>query len=316
MLEMIEGLAANQTSRATILITGETGVGKELIARAAHTLSNRCQEDFNAFNCTTAGSELLESQLFGHQRGSFTGAVNDSKGIIRATDGGTLLLDEIGELRLSAQPKLLRFLQCGEVHPVGAVRPVKADVRIIAATNRPLEAEVEAGRFRADLFERLNVWRLHVPPLRERQAEIPLFIAHFLAHHQAAEGKSGIRLRDEAIDLLLRYHWPHNVRELSNEIHRVVLQAKNGEAVGVEKLSPAVRSPTRKATAHKSLSAAEKIVIDAALPYHQAKDELQRALILRKLQQHGGNLSRAAAELQMDRKGLQKAMVRLGIKSE
>ena len=312
MERIIEFLAATQASRATILITGETGTGKELIARAAHALSARCQQEFNAFNCTAVGHEMIESQLFGHQRGSFTGAINDSKGIIRATEGGTLLLDEIGELGSTAQPKLLRFLQSGEVHPVGALRPMKTNVRIIAATNRNLEEEVAAGRFRADLFERLNVMRLYVPPLRERREEIPMLIEHFLTEFQALEGRSGIRLSAAAMDLLIRHDWSRNVRELHNEIHRVVLQAKNNEVVGIEKLFQSMRE-TKKSDKQLPMDFADKILINADLPYHQAVDELQRVMIIRRLDQHGGNISRAANELQMDRTGLMKAMSRLGI---
>ena len=314
MMELIELLVASHASHATILITGETGTGKELIARAAHTLSVRHQHEFNAFNCTAVGREIIENQLFGHQRGSYTGANNDSKGIIRATAGGTLFLDEIGELPLEAQPKLLRFLQEGEVHPVGAPRPIKADVRVIAATNRNLEVEVEAGNFRADLFERLNIMRLHIPPLRERREEIPLFIQHFLAQYQAVEFKHGISFGAEVKALLQRYTWPRNVRELANEIHRRVLHAKNNEVVEREKLSQAIRNkvPGRH-TEHQSNST-NKIIIDGDLSYSEAKDALEREMILRKLNQHGGNVSQAAAALQMDRKGLTKAMVRLGIR--
>ena len=314
MMELIELFVASHASHATILITGETGTGKELIARAAHTLSARHQHEFNAFNCTVVGREIIENQLFGHQRGSYTGANNDSKGIIRATAGGTLFLDEIGELPLEAQPKLLRFLQEGEVHPVGAPRPIKADVRVIAATNRNVEAEVEAGNFRADLFERLNVMRLHIPPLRERREEIPLFIQQFLAQYQAVEFKHGISFSAEVKALLQRYTWPRNVRELANEIHRRVLHAKNNEVVGVEKLSPAIRNAAHTPSAKSQVTSESKIVIDADLPYSEARDELQRAMILRKLNQHGGNVSQAAAALQMDRTGLIKAIARLGIR--
>ncbi len=314
MLKIIEVLAANHASRATILITGETGTGKELIARAAHALSSCSQHEFNAFNCTTVGREIIENQLFGHQRGSYTGANNDSQGIIRATEGGTLFLDEIGELPLEAQPKLLRFLQEGEVHPVGAPRAVKVNVRIIAATNRNLEAEVEAGNFRADLFERLNVMNLHVPPLRERREEVPLFVKHFLAQNQAVEFKSGIRLGDEVSKLLYRYDWPCNVRELANEIHRLVLYAKNNEVVSLEKLSLTIRDRANSPPTKRPATGEGAIVIDGDLPYSQARDELQRAIILRKLNLHGGNVSRAATALQMDRSGLLKAMARLGIR--
>ncbi len=314
MMELVELLAASHASHATILITGETGTGKELIACAAHALSSRSEHEFNAFNCTAVGRELIENQLFGHQRGSYTGANNDTKGIIRATAGGTLFLDEIGELPLEAQPKLLRFLQEGEVHPVGAPRPIKADVRVIAATNRNLEAEVEAGNFRADLFERLNVLRLHLPPLRERREEIPLFIKHFLAQYQKDEFKNGISLSAEVNKLLHSYDWPRNVRELANEIHRLVIKAKNSEIIGIEKLTTASGNGMSNLHTTQHINSANKIIIDGDLSYSEAKDALEREMILRKLNQLGGNVSQVAAALQMDRKGLTKAMLRLGIR--
>src|SRR5262249_35356669 len=199
MPNLIVAIQQARHSSAPVLITGETGTGKELGAHAVHAFSNRCGKQFLPFNCAQASRELIDSELFGYRRNSFTGATRDSKGIIREADGGTLFLDEIGELGLEMQPKLLRFLQEGEVRPVGAPRPIKTDVRVIAATNRDLEEDVRAGRFRADLFERLNVLRFHIPPLRERREEIPLFIAHFLNRYQEEMHKHGLRLSAEAI---------------------------------------------------------------------------------------------------------------------
>jgi transcriptional regulator with PAS, ATPase and Fis domain len=207
-----------------------------------HALSSRKEREYIPFNCAAIPRELIESQLFGHRRGSFTGATSDFPGVIRAADGGTLLLDEIGDLPLEVQPKLLRFLQEGEVHPVGATQPVKADVRIIAATNRNPEEEIRAGHFRADLFERLNQLRLQIPPLRQRREEIAIFTKHFLYRYQDEMHKHGLQLSDEVMELLVIYDWPRNVRQLANEIWRLVLKASNNEAIGPELLSQEIRN--------------------------------------------------------------------------
>jgi transcriptional regulator with GAF, ATPase, and Fis domain len=189
------------------MITGETGTGKELIARAVHAVGPRRDAEFIPFNCGEVGPEIIASKLFGRRRGAFTSADRDSNGVIHAADGGTLLLDEIGELPIDAQSKLLRFLQAGEVRPVGETRPIKVNVRVIAATNRDLEADVRSGRFRADLYYRLNVFRIHIPPLRERREDILPLIEHFFTLRQQETGKRWLRLSDEALALLLGYHW-------------------------------------------------------------------------------------------------------------
>ncbi|MGH9837841.1 MAG: sigma 54-interacting transcriptional regulator [Blastocatellia bacterium] len=314
MLEIIGDIALAHDSSAPIFITGETGTGKELLARAAHALSARRSRKFSAFNCSTMGPGLVESQIFGHQRGSFTGSLADFKGVIREADGGTLLLDEVGELSLDVQPKLLRFLQEGEVHPVGAVRPVKTDVRIIAATNRNLEADVSAGRFRADLFERLNVLRLHAPPLRERREEILILTEHFLERYQREEHKQGVRLSDEAVELLIGCDWPRNVRQLANEMRRLAILSWNGDMIGEDRLSPEVIAAAGSPPAPASLIYG-RIVIDASLPYHEMKNEMERLAISYALEQAGGNLSQAAARMKMSPLGLKKAMRRLEIKA-
>jgi DNA-binding NtrC family response regulator len=313
MHELIHALQLARDSRAPILITGETGTGKELLARAAHGLSARCDREFLAVNCAASNPDLVESRLFGHLRGSFTSATDNTKGMIRTAEGGTLLLDEIGELSLDVQPKLLRFLQEGEVHPVGAARPVRADVRVIAATNRNPEAEICAGRFRPDLFERLNVLRLHIPPLRERREEIPFLLAHFLDLYQQREGKHGLRLSDEAAALLLAYDWPRNVRQLANEMHRLVVWADNDTVIGADRLSSEIRAGADPRPGSCAAIVGDNIVIPLSLPYSAAKDELERLTILNALNQTGGNQSQAAARLRMNRDGLRKAIKRLRI---
>jgi len=305
-VERVSGAAA------TALITGETGVGKELIARAIHAFSPRHDRPLIAFNCAQASRELFESLLFGHHRGSFTGATNDFKGVIREAEGGSLLLDEIGELSLEVQPKLLRFLQEGEILPIGASRPIKTDVRVIAATNRDLEADVRSGRFRADLFERLNVLRLYVPPLRNRREDIPPLIEHFLERFQQEQGKHGLRLSDEALVLLLGHDWPRNVRQLGNEIYRLVTLSGNDEVIGAAALSPDIKVRTCSQPT-PTVIVEGRIVIDLNLPYQQMKDEVERLAIVHALEQTNGNLSRTAARLQMSRNGLKSAIERLGI---
>ncbi len=316
MLELIGAIELARDSRAPVLITGETGTGKELLALATHALSSRRSREFIAFNCASSSRELIESQLFGHQRGSFTGASGDFKGVIREAEGGTLLLDEIGELNPDLQPKLLRFLQEGEVHPVGASKPVKTDVRVIAATNRNLDAYVRAERFRADLFERLNVARLHIPPLRERREEITLLIEHFMERYQREERKQGLRLNDEALELLSGYEWPRNTRQLGNEVRRLVALSLNDEVIGADRLSPEIRDAATSLSLSAAMLVEGKIVVDANLPYHEMKYEMERLYIAHALKQAGGNLQQAAARMKMSRFGLSKAMVRLGIKVE
>ncbi|HYQ15023.1 MAG TPA: sigma-54 dependent transcriptional regulator, partial [Polyangiaceae bacterium] len=207
-------------SSATVIITGESGVGKEVVARAIHDLSDRSGKPYVAFNCATVPRELFEGQLFGYRRGAFTGASNDHVGVIRAATGGTLFLDEIGELPLDIQPKLLRFLENGEVFPLGERRPLRVDVRVLAATHRNLSDLVRTGNFREDLYYRLQVVPIHVPPLRERREDIPLLARHFL-REQARHGEPPV-LAPDALALLSAHHWPGNVRELRNVIERAM----------------------------------------------------------------------------------------------
>jgi DNA-binding NtrC family response regulator len=232
MDEVCARIQCARGSEAPMLITGETGTGKDLIARAVHAIGPRHKGEFIPFNCGGRTPELIANELFGHRRGAFTGADRDYIGVIRAANGGTLFLDEIGELPLEAQPNLLRFLQEGEVHTLGEARPIKVNVRVIAATNRDLEADVRAGRFREDLYWRLNVFHIHIPPLRQRSEDVRPLAEHFLLQRQKETGKQGLRLNDEAWAVMLGHSWPGNVREVESWSHWLAASAGNGEASG------------------------------------------------------------------------------------
>ena len=241
MTALVEDVYKIRSSDVTVLVTGESGTGKELVSRAIHTVSNRKDKIFVPFNCTAVPKELAEGHLFGFRKGAFTGAVTDSPGMIRAADGGTLFLDEVGDLPIEVQPKLLRFLQEGEVQPIGEKRPIKVDVRVIAATNMPLEEKVANGSFREDLYYRLNVIRLRVPPLRERRSEIPTIISYYINHYSERFGKREINVLPQTIDLLMVCNWEGNVRQLCNEIQRIVARAEDGETITPEHLSPELK---------------------------------------------------------------------------
>jgi transcriptional regulator with GAF, ATPase, and Fis domain/Tfp pilus assembly protein PilF len=241
MTALVEEVYKIRSSDVTVLVTGESGTGKELVSRAIHTISSRKDKIFVPFNCTAVPKELAEGHLFGYRKGAFTGAVSDSPGMIRAADGGTLFLDEVGDLPIEVQPKLLRFLQEGEVQPIGEKRPIKVDVRIIAATNMPLEEKVANGSFREDLYYRLNVIRLRVPPLRERRSEIPPMVNYYINHYSARFGKREIQVMPQTIDLLMVSNWEGNVRQLCNEIQRIVARAEDGEIITPDHLSPELK---------------------------------------------------------------------------
>jgi DNA-binding NtrC family response regulator len=227
-------------SRATVLITGETGSGKECVARAIHTLGPRQRGPFVAVNCAALPDSLVESELFGHERGAFTGAVVASKGFIARADSGSLFLDEIGELQPHAQAKLLRVLETREVHPIGASRPVPVDLRVIAATNRPLETLLAGAGFRPDLFYRLNVVRLDLPPLKSRREDIPLLFRHMLARLNAREAGCVGPPDDELLGCLLAHDWPGNVRELANVVEAIFVDPPEGQ-IGLQHLPPMFR---------------------------------------------------------------------------
>jgi hydrogenase-4 transcriptional activator len=305
MTQLVEEVHKIRSSDVTVLVTGESGTGKELVARAIHAISSRRSKVFVGFNCTAVPKELSEGYLFGYRRGAFTGAVADSQGVIRSAAGGTLFLDEIGDLPVDVQPKLLRFLQEGEIQPLGEQRPSKVDVRIIAATNTDLEEMVAQGRFREDLYYRLNVIRLRVPPLRERRSEIPTIVNYYMNHYSAKFGRKDLQITPQAVDLLMVSDWPGNVRQLCNEIQRTVARAEDGAVIGPEQLSPELKrtaSPTApSAGAIASMtptSSLQNVTLAIALA------EVERRMIADALRRHGGNISRAARELGLTRRGL------------
>lgn len=310
MSDIINKIERSRDNLAPTLITGETGTGKELIARAVHAVSPRHGREFIPFNCGDATPDLIASRLFGYRRGAFTGAERDFKGVIRSADGGTLFLDEIGELPLEAQPKLLRFLQESEISPLDEARPIKVNVRVIAATNRDLEADVRAGRFRSDLYYRLNVFRVRIPPLRERREDIRPLIEHFFTRQQEEMGKHGLLLSDESSALLIAYYWPGNAREMKNLLHRLVATAENGEVIGPERFMDEI---SEYASPPTSAMVENRVMIDSRLPYHQAKNELERLFIINALNETGRNLSRAAVRLGVSLPGLRKSIKRLRI---
>jgi len=281
--------------RSTVLITGESGTGKELVAHAIHDLSPRATRRFVAINCAAIPGPLLESELFGHRKGSFTDAIRDKPGLFEDATGGTLFLDEVGELPLALQVKLLRALQESEIRRVGDTQSIKVDVRLIAATNRDLGVEVRAGRFREDLFYRLNVLPVAIPPLRERPADIPPLVAHFVARHRERHGKAA-ELAADALEVLARQPWPGNVRELENTIERVLVLAESpvvDAAMLVDHLRP-VRDPGSGAGATDG----------ADLSIKKATRALEIELIRRALAATGGNRTTAARLLEISHRAL------------
>jgi DNA-binding NtrC family response regulator len=295
-----------------ILVTGETGTGKEVLARAIHDHSRRSTMPFLALNCAAVPKDLLESQLFGHRKGAFSGATENHQGIVRAANGGTLFLDEIGELPLDMQAKLLRFLEMGEVHPVGDNHPVKVNVRLIFATNGDLEEAVAQNRFRQDLYYRLNVIPIKVPPLRERREEIPV-LANLFAQRFAGEfAKDPVRFSSGAMELLIMYSWPGNIRQLANEVRRLTALAESGASIVPEHLSPQLQAQKPRALADFPKGTSHiPVRIDQSL--ESATAQLESEMIKYALRQAGGRVSAAASTLGISRKGLYLKRLRLGL---
>jgi DNA-binding NtrC family response regulator len=291
---------------ATVLILGESGTGKDLVARAIHAESERAAGPFVPLNCGAIPGELLESEMFGHERGAFTGAAAPRAGLLQQAHGGTIFLDEVAEMRPALQVKLLRVLQDHEVRPVGGDRVVRVDVRVVAASNKDLAAEVTAGRFREDLFYRLNVIPLTMPALRERRSDIPILVRHFLAIHNRVRRGRPLTISDEAMVQLWEYDWPGNVRELENLVHRVAVLADD-PIVGVADLPPAIR-------ALSGLRPATRIVLDdGGLDLTAAVEDFEQRLIAEALRRTKGNKQAAARLLGLKRTTLIAKLRRRGL---
>jgi DNA-binding NtrC family response regulator len=320
MRELFARLEKLAKSDATVLVTGETGAGKELVAEALHDDSPRANGPFVVLDCGSIPPNLIESELFGHERGAFTGATTSYAGAFERAHGGTVFLDEIGELPLAMQPKLLRVLERKEVRRVGGNKTVEVDVRIVAATNRDLGVEVNRGRFREDLYYRLAVARVHVPPLRERKDDLPLLIEHILA---ITPGGETAQIAQETIDLMMKHDWPGNVRELRNVIERAVLLAEAPESEEALRRAPPPSPPAESSitvTPSQTATAADAsmtVPVDVTIPFKQAKQnvisEFERRYISRLLAQHDGNISAAARAAGIDRMSIHKMLHRLGI---
>jgi DNA-binding NtrC family response regulator len=305
--EMRELLARVRRVAATnipVLITGETGTGKEVLARLVHAYSPRAKAPFLPFNCTAIPKDMLDSQLFGHRRGAFTGAVENFPGVVRTADRGSLLLDEIGDMPLDVQPKLLRFLESSEVHPIGESRPNRVDVRVIAATNARLETLVSQGRFREDLYYRLNIVELAIPPLRERRVDIPSLANHYLKKHAQEYSKGDLRLAEDTMEYLLLYKWPGNVRQLANEMRRIAADAETGAVLMPEHLSREIAASRRTVSATDRPADPRELVVRMDQPLPAAVEHVEQAIIQHALRKCGGRVEEAAAMLGLSRKGL------------
>ena len=305
-------------SPSTVLITGESGTGKELVAQALHRGSSRRTQPLIKVNCAAIPKDLVESELFGYEKGAFTGAVGSKPGRFELADGGTLFLDEIGEIPVEMQVKLLRALQESEFERVGGIKTLRVDVRLIAATNRNLEALIAEGRFREDLFYRLNVVPIALPPLRDRREDIPLLVQHFIEKYDRRLGKRVERVDEGALETLLDYAWPGNIRELENVMERSVLFA-DGALVTVAQLpetlrerAPGAARPVAPLGALGAIAAPSGASMKDIV--RQAQSELERTLISRALEETGGNVTRAAKKLQISRKSLQVKMKELGLR--
>ncbi len=298
VLKLAEMVAPTES---TVLLSGESGTGKEVVARYVHDLSDRADQTFHSLNCGALPETLLESELFGHTKGSFTGAVRDKPGLLVAAEGGTFFLDEIAEMSPATQVKLLRALQEREVIPVGATEPVPVDVRIIAATNRDLEEEIRRGTFRSDLYYRLNVIALHLPPLRDRREDIPLLVRHFLQRRSPnGEDEAAVLCSTDTLEVLAAYDWPGNVRELENALERAAIMTKNG-----------VIEPSHLPERVKEAPA--PALVNDQSPSNPSMEVIERAYIKWVLQAEGGNKTRAAEVLGIDPSTLYRKLNRYGI---
>ena len=304
MMRLREQVAMAAPTNGRVLIFGENGTGKELVARNIHALSLRRSGPFVEVNCAAIPEELIESELFGHVRGAFTGAVADRRGKFELAHGGTIFLDEIGDMSLKTQAKVLRVLQEQVMEAVGGSTRIRVDARVLAATNKDLRAEIRAGRFREDLYFRLNVVPISVPPLRERRDDIPVLADHFMAMLAREYGRRAKRFEADAVDALQRYAWPGNVRELRNVIERLMIMVPGDRVTSRDLL-------------FLDQAAGAAVAIDGAtepvMPLHDARDDFERQYILRALAAHHGNISRTAEALGVERSNLYRKMRSFGI---
>ncbi|WP_242356759.1 MULTISPECIES: sigma-54 dependent transcriptional regulator [unclassified Anaeromyxobacter] len=303
MQRLFELVRRAAPSEGRVLVTGENGTGKELVARALHESSRRKAGPFVKLNCAAVPAELIESELFGHERGAFTGAIAARRGKFELADGGTLFLDEVGDMPAAMQAKVLRVLQEGEFERVGGAHTLKVDVRVVAATNKDLPAEVQAGRFREDLYYRLNVVPIHAPPLRERKEDLPALAVHFLAEACERNGRKPMRLERDALAALQAHEWPGNVRELRNLVERLAILS-DGPAIGAEDVTAMLPGARRPRT--------ERFRPGAS--FHDLVEEAEREIILGALDAHADNVSETARDLGLERSHLYKKMRALGVK--
>jgi len=322
MRELFARVEKLASTDATVLISGETGTGKELVAEALHELSPRKSGPFVVLDCSSIPENLIESELFGHEKGAFTGATSSYAGAFERASGGTLFLDEIGEMPLQLQPKLLRVLEDHKVRRVGGSKTVDVDIRVVAASNRDLGVEVNRGRFREDLYYRLAVARVLVPPLRERKEDVPVLIDHFLS---IIPGASTTTLERETVELMQKHDWPGNVRELRNVIERAALLAEKPTSTATlaraaapktdrsELKTPAPKTPLPTPADDRRLT----VIVDTKVPFKQAKQdvvtEFEKRYISKLLEEHGGNISAAARAAGIDRMSIHKLLNRLGL---
>jgi two-component system response regulator HydG len=302
MKEVFDTLSLVAPTDATVLILGESGTGKELAANAIHQNSPRASQPFIKVSCAALPETLLEGELFGHEKGAFTGAIARREGRFQLAHRGTIFLDEVGEMSVTTQTKLLRVLQEKEFEPLGSTRTVKVDVRVIAASNKDLDREAKEGRFREDLFYRLNVVPISLPPLRDRKEDIPALATHFFAIYRDKNRKQLNDISGKAMDLLMRYDWPGNIRELENCIERAVILAR-GEVIVPADLPPIIQA----------LSIGDREIQGLELPSGMSLQEVEKALILKTLEDTGGNRTRAAEILGINRRTLQNKLKEYGI---
>ncbi len=285
-----------------VLIFGENGTGKELLARLIHEKSHRRHKKFVEINCAAIPDDLIESELFGYRKGAFTGAAEDKRGKFEEAHEGTLFLDEVGDMSLKVQAKVLRVLEEEKIEPLGCNQPMELDVRVIAATNQDLTALIDAGRFRADLFYRLNVVPVEIVPLRERREDIPVLTEHFLEEYTRLYGKKARRFKPEALDILTRYDWPGNVRELKNTVERLII-VQGGQEIGVYDLPASIYGQIQMSSGAASGPAT----------FQSARETFERQYLQAAIHRNHGNLAQTARELDMDRSGLYRKLRQLGI---